>query len=181
MKQQPRCLMIEHEANSHIVYRRAWGKQPCCLMTEQKAKQPRGLQTGHDANGQAVYWHHRRQKATLLTIIITGRIVTAFAYMDGQEGTWNYVNWATRPFRSTQQQLWVGIFQVNWYVWCYLSSGCYLSSWMLSFKRVLSFKRDAIFQAGCYLSSGCFKLDAIFQATDTRDIRLSFKLLIHGI
>ena len=53
--------------------------------------------------------------------------------------------------------------------------GCYRSSGMLSFKR------DAIFQAGCYLSSGCFKLDAIFQATDTRDIRLSFKPLIHRI
>ena len=76
--QQPRCLMIENETNSHAVYwqnmrqtaklnllTETWGKQPRCLLTEYEAnsqaeftgrtlgKQPRCLLTEYEANSQA--------------------------------------------------------------------------------------------------------------------------------
>ena len=64
LKQQPRCVMIEHEQTATLFTDRTWGKQPRCFMTEHA---DRTCWQNKMTNSHTVYWKNISQTATLFT------------------------------------------------------------------------------------------------------------------
>ena len=166
---QPRCFLTEHEANSHSVYWQNLKQQPRCVMIEHYqtatlftdrtwGKQPRCFMTEH---ADRTRW----LTATLFTESTLGKQPRCLLTECEANSQTEFTDRNMTVYGQNMSQTAKLNLMQNHY-----------SNWMLSFKRVLSFKRSLSFKR--VLS---FKLDVIFQATDTRDIRLSFKPLIHGI